>query len=101
MNPRLPSLRWQDYVEDTAPDWQERIKNYPWVLRKLISLTRRLTTAYDPEIGGRTLMRCHCGDLLWDDSPHEIISLHRGHQLKVAINGTWWEMVKVRMGWVR
>jgi hypothetical protein len=48
------------------------------------------------------LLRCACGKLLWRDSPNDVKAQHVGHgELKAAIQGTWWEMLKLKLGLIK
>lgn len=50
----------------------------------------------------KRLFRCDtCGELFWEDSPQEIQRRHLGHYYRLAVNGTWWEWLKLRLGLIR
>jgi hypothetical protein len=49
----------------------------------------------------RKLYRCQCGDLYWSDSPSEVRKKHVGHRHSMAMNATFWEFFKMKMGWIR
>jgi hypothetical protein len=52
--------------------------------------------------GRHMLLRCACGKLLWRDSPNDVKAQHVGHgELKAAIQGTWWEMLKLKLGLIK
>ena len=55
----------------------------------------------DPKKTGRTLFRCDCGRLFWSDSPPAVQREHVGHRYRAAGSGTWWELLKARLGMIR
>jgi len=63
---------------------------------------RLLLLPYDPVMnGGRELMRCQtCSQLFWGEGEEEFTT-HLGHKYGVATSGSWWDGVRVKMGWVK
>lgn len=57
--------------------------------------------AYEPKKNDdKLLLRCQCGALFWKGS--EELEKHQGHgQIKAASEGTWWELIKIRLGWIK
>ena len=65
-------------------------------------LLERIFKPYDQYANQRTLLRCQsCGDLLWKDSPQEILARHKGHKFKEAIEGSFWEHLKIKFGLIK
>ena len=53
------------------------------------------------ESTARTLMRCNCSDLFWEDSPQEILKIHDGHRYSPATGGTYFEFIKMKSGLIK
>ena len=49
----------------------------------------------------RVLMRCQCSELFWEDSPQEVLKSHDGHRYSPAMNGSFLEFVKMKLGLIR
>lgn len=46
---------------------------------------------------GRELMRCRtCGRLYWSDQA----AAHIGHYCSLVTDGSWWEFVQAKLGWL-
>jgi hypothetical protein len=39
--------------------------------------------------------------LFWDASPEEIQQRHIGHKFRAATEGTEWEFICLKMGWIK
>jgi hypothetical protein len=61
---------------------------------------RRLFEPYVSD-GTQRLYRCDCGDLWWSNSPTEIRRSHVGHRHRMCLNGSPWEMFRLKMGWIK
>ena len=48
---------------------------------------------------GDTLLRCGCGKLLWRHG--EEIKKHQGHRINVAVEGSWWEFLMLKLDKIR
>ena len=56
---------------------------------------------YDAEVEQRSLMRCvDCNKLYWKDDLEEL-KKHKGHRDRMATEGSWWEMISLKMGWIK
>jgi hypothetical protein len=67
-------------------------RKFPWWLRWLEPNDRALS--------GRVLLRCDCGRLLWMNSSQRIMRLHDGHYMRIAMEGSAWEFLKLKLGWL-
>jgi len=71
--------------------------------RSLASWWRRLLAPHDARGEAserRLLLRCkQCNSLLWKGG--SATGEHVGHRLEVAVGGTWWEFVRMKMGWIK
>ncbi len=61
----------------------------------------RLFMPYDPYLEDRKLMRCNtCKELFWEDDP-KTFTVHKTHYYGYAQGGTRWEMIRLKMGWIK
>jgi len=49
----------------------------------------------------RMLLRCNCGALYWEDSPNDLREKHTGHHCTVAMGGSFFELVKLKLGLIK
>jgi len=60
---------------------------------------------HDPyKPGAKMLLRCDCGALYWakpdGNVESRILVRHAGHRHRIATEGSWWEMLKLKLGWI-
>lgn len=68
-------------------------RTHEWAYRRW---WRRLFLPIEPT-PGRELMRCRtCYRLFWSDRPEA----HIGHMSSLATDGSWWEFIRVKLGWL-
>ena len=78
--------RYREYF-----DKGEKAPQKPW--------WKRIFAPYE-ETNGRKLMRCfQCTTLMWSNG--EEIKKHGGHKVVLAIGGSFWEFLRVKLGWIR
>jgi DNA-directed RNA polymerase subunit M/transcription elongation factor TFIIS len=64
------------------------------------SFFRRVFGPHDESMG--RIYRCQCGALYTEAaySDAKFIRGHSGHRVTPAIGGTFWEFLKIKMGWI-
>jgi len=49
----------------------------------------------------RKLYRCDCGELFWSNSPQEVHRKHAGHRCRMAMGGSFFELIKIKLGLIK
>lgn len=65
----------------------------------MIGIIKSVLSTHDSK--DRILMRCECGELFWEDAPQDVLKCHDGHRYSAARSGTFWEFIKMKVGWIR